>query len=138
MIINDTISLSTRGNSQIIDITPRVREIVERTNVKNGMVGVFVPGSTGAVTTIEYESGALADLQELLDRIIPPDSSYRHNDTWGDGNGHSHLRASLLGPSLTIPLIDGALRLGTWQQVVFIDCDNRPRQRTLILQILGD
>jgi len=138
MVINNTIRLSTRGNADIIDVTPDVRQILENISLRNGVVTLFVPGSTGALTTIEYESGVLADLQKILDKIIPSDYDYQHNLRWGDGNGHSHLRAALLGPSLSIPFVEGSLTLGTWQQIVFIDCDNRPRQRTIIVQIYGE
>jgi len=138
MIINETIDLSTKGNADVIDITHHVQSILEGRGALNGTVTLFVPGSTGALTTIEYESGAVSDLRNLLDKIIPPGGEYRHNLRWGDGNGHSHLRASLLGPSLSVPVINGSLTLGTWQQIIFIDCDNRPRQRNIILQFSGE
>ncbi|MFC1561706.1 secondary thiamine-phosphate synthase enzyme YjbQ [candidate division KSB1 bacterium] len=138
MIINDTITLTTQGNADIIDITQNVWDIITRNDVKDGLVTLFVPGSTGALTSIEYEPGAVSDLRAFLDEIIPPDKNYRHNLAWGDGNGHSHLRAALLGPSLSIPVVDTAMTLGTWQQIIFIDCDNRPRSRTIIVQIYTD
>jgi secondary thiamine-phosphate synthase enzyme len=101
-------------------------------------VTIFCPSSTSGLTTIEYESGALSDLKRLFDEIIPPDREYAHNARWGDGNGHSHVRASLLGASLTIPFVEGRLTLGTWQQIIYIDFDNRPRKRELILQLIGE
>ncbi|MBM2850291.1 MAG: hypothetical protein HW418_3233, partial [Anaerolineales bacterium] len=106
--------------------------------LSDGIVTVFCPSSTSALTTIEFEDGALADLRRAFDEIAPPDRDYRHNLRWGDGNGHAHLRAALLGPSLTIPFTKGQLRLGTWQQVVYIDFDNRPRRRTLVVQMVGE
>lgn len=138
MILNEKISLTTQGNSEIIDITGRVRDILEEKGISNGILTVFIPGSTGAITTIEYESGALEDMQNLLETIAPQNKNYKHNLRWGDGNGHSHLRSALLGPSLVVPIVDGSLTLGTWQQIVFIDCDNRPRQRSIEIQIIGE
>lgn len=138
MILNEKISLTTQGNSEIIDITGRVRDILAEKGISNGILTVFIPGSTGAITTIEYESGALEDMQNLLETIAPQNKNYKHNLRWGDGNGHSHLRSALLGPSLVVPIVDGSLTLGTWQQIVFIDCDNRPRQRSIEIQIVGE
>ncbi len=130
--------LSTRGDSDIHDITDQVARHVAQSGLKNGTVTVFCPSSTSAVTTIEYESGALSDLKRLFDEIIPQNREYAHNARWGDGNGHSHIRASLLGPSLTIPFVNGELTLGTWQQVIYVDFDNRPRRRELIVQLIGE
>jgi secondary thiamine-phosphate synthase enzyme len=138
MIASETISLQTQGFSDIIDITPHVTTVVEGAKIKNGAVTVFCPGSTGAVTTIEYESGVLEDLKKAIERMAPSDIPYAHDRRWGDGNGFSHVRAALLGPSLTVPIMGGALALGTWQQVVFIDFDNRKRQRKLIVQVMGE
>ena len=138
MILNEKISLTTQGNSEIIDITGQVRDILEEKGISNGILTVFIPGSTGAITTIEYESGALEDMQNLLETIAPQNKNYKHNLRWGDGNGHSHLRSALLGPSLVVPIVNGSLTLGTWQQIVFIDCDNRPRQRSIEIQIVGE
>src|SRR3989304_3029014 len=121
MVLSDAISCSTKGFCDIQDITPSVSAIVSRSKIKNGTVTVFCPGSTGAVTTIEYESGVLEDLKKAIERIAPSDIPYAHDQRWGDGNGYSHVRAALLGPSLTVPIIRGALALGTWQQIVFID-----------------
>ena len=131
------ITFDTRGNSDIIDITPKVRQQLHECGFHTGSVVVFVPGATGALTTIEYEPGLISDLQEALERIAPKGIEYAHNLKWGDGNGHSHIRASLIGPSLTVPFVEGKLLLGTWQQLIFIDMDNRPRNRTLVIQIMG-
>jgi secondary thiamine-phosphate synthase enzyme len=138
MIFSETISFSTKGFTDIIDITDRVASIVKRSKIQNGLVTVFCPGSTGAVTTIEYESGVLRDLQKAIERMAPSNIPYEHDQRWGDGNGFSHVRAALMKPSLTIPLQNGILTLGTWQQIVFIDFDNRRRQRSLMVQILGE
>ena len=138
MVVSERIELKTRGDADMIDITDAVATRVRESGIAAGAVTVFCPGSTSAVTTIEYESGALADLERLFDEIVPADREYAHNRRWGDGNGHSHVRAALLGPSLTIPFADGQLLLGTWQQVTYIDFDNRPRSRSIILQIIGE
>jgi len=111
---------------------------VRESGIDSGIVTVFCPGSTSALTTIEFESGALSDLQRLFDEVADPDRDYAHNERWGDGNGHSHVRAALLGPSLTVPFIDGELTLGTWQQIVLVDFDNRARSRRLVVQIMGE
>ncbi len=137
-VVTKTIPLTTTGPNDIIDITIPVAEAVRTSGLKSGAVTVFVPGSTGGVTTIEYEPGLLTDLPELMDRLVPPGQSYHHDLTWHDGNGYSHLRAALVGPDITIPFVAGKLTLGTWQQVVFCEFDNRPRRRELILQIMGD
>jgi secondary thiamine-phosphate synthase enzyme len=133
-----SISLHTRGNTDIHDITDQVASQVIQSGFKHGTVTIFCPSSTSALTTIEYESGALSDLQRLFDEIIPQDREYAHNARWQDGNGHSHVRAALLGPSLTIPFVDQKLTLGTWQQVIYVDFDNRPRRRELVLQFIGE
>ncbi|MGD0623812.1 MAG: secondary thiamine-phosphate synthase enzyme YjbQ [Thermodesulfobacteriota bacterium] len=138
MVISEFISLQTKGFSDIIDITSHVVAIVEGVKMKNGAVTVFCPGSTGAVTTIEYESGVLEDLKKAIERMAPSDIPYAHDRRWGDGNGFSHVRAALVGPSLTVPITRGALALGTWQQIVFIDFDNRKRQRKIIVQVMGE
>ena len=138
MVVNRRIEFSTRGHGQILDITTEVRHQVQASGLKDGIVTLFSPSSTSALTTIEYESGVIHDLQQLFDRIVPPDVEYRHNLRWGDGNGHSHVRHALLGPSLTVPLVDGQLTLGTWQQIVFVDFDNRSRSRSLVIQIVGE
>ena len=133
-----SISLSTKGNADIHDITSQIANAVSKSGLKGGIVTVFCPSSTSALTTIEYESGVLSDLRRLFDEIVPPDREYAHNERWHDGNGHSHVRAALLGPSLTIPFVDGQLTLGTWQQVIYVDFDNRPRQRELVVQLIGE
>jgi secondary thiamine-phosphate synthase enzyme len=138
MTFSETISLSTKGFSDILDITHHVDAVIDRSRIENGLVTVFCPGSTGAVTTIEYESGVLRDLQKAIEKIIPSNIPYEHDKRWGDGNGFSHVRAALMKPSLTIPLIKGKLTLGTWQQIVFIDFDNRRRERNLVVQIIGE
>ena len=133
-----SIQLSTRGNADIHDITDQVAHQVAQSGLKDGTVTIFCPSSTSALTTIEYESGVLGDLRRLFDEIIPPNREYAHNARWGDGNGHSHVRASLLGPSLTVPFVNGRLTLGTWQQIIYVDFDNKPRNRELVLQIIGE
>ena len=138
MIHADSIQLSTRGHADMHDLTPEVERIVNGTGIENGTVILFTPSSTSALTTIEYESGALDDLRRALDEIAPPDRDYKHNLRWGDGNGHAHLRAALLGPSLCVPLVSGRLTLGTWQQILFIDFDVRSRQRRIVIQVIGD
>jgi len=138
MVHTETISLRTKGFSDILDITPQVSAVLDRSQIKNGLVTVFCPGSTGAITTIEYESGVLKDLQQAIETIVPSHIPYEHDRRWGDGNGFSHVRAALLKPSLTIPVVHGALTLGTWQQIVFIDFDNRSRQRKLNVQVMGE
>jgi secondary thiamine-phosphate synthase enzyme len=138
MIYSETISFSTKGFSDMIDVTDRVDSVIRRSKIGNGLVTVFCPGSTGAVTTIEYESGVLRDLQKAIDKIVPSNIPYEHDKRWADGNGFSHVRAALMKPSLTIPIIQGKLTLGTWQQIVFIDFDNRKRERNLLVHIIGE
>ncbi|MFQ5398296.1 MAG: secondary thiamine-phosphate synthase enzyme YjbQ [Anaerolineae bacterium] len=133
-----TIQVTTEGNTDIIDITGQVAKAVRQTELMNGIATIFCPSATSSVTTLEFESGCLSDLRRLFDEIVDPDRYYAHNARWGDGNGHSHVRAALLGPSLTVPFVDGRLTLGTWQQIVFVDFDNRPRQRELIVQVMGE
>jgi len=132
------LSIHTRGEGDILDITGAVAEAVVETRLKNGIVTVFVPGSTGALTTIEYEPGLLKDFPNMLERIASKNFVYEHEKRWHDGNGHSHVRASLVGPSLTVPFTDGRLTLGTWQQIIFMELDVRHRARNLILQIMGE
>ena len=133
-----SIPLSTNGNADIQDITDQIADAVSKNRLTAGIATVFCPSSTSALTTIEYESGALSDLRRLFEDIVPVDREYAHNERWHDGNGHSHVRATLLGPSLTIPFVDGQLTLGTWQQVIYVDFDNRPRQRKLVVQLIGE
>ncbi len=132
------IVIKTTAKTDIIDLTPDVKEEIERSAISNGAVTLFIPGSTAALTTIEYESGVIHDLKKAIERMAPEDMYYEHNERWGDGNGYSHVRSALIGPSLHIPLIDGKLTLGTWQQIVLLDFDNRPRQRQVIMQMLGE
>jgi len=129
--------LNTHGEVEIIDITGNVNRALSESKINDGIVTIFVPGSTGAVTTIEYEPGLLKDLPNALERLFPKGIAYEHEYRWHDGNGHSHVRAALLGPSLTVPFKDKKLMVGTWQQVVFIELDNKRRARRIILQILG-
>ena len=138
MIHSETISLSTKGFGDILDITHHVDAMIDRSRIENGLVTVFCPGSTGAVTTIEYESGVLRDLQRAIEKIAPSDIPYEHDRRWGDGNGFSHVRAALMKPSLSIPMVKGRLALGTWQQIVFIDFDNRRRERNILVQVMGE
>ncbi len=138
MVITHELPLQTRGGYDVQDITDSVAQAVRESKLQNGIVTVFCPGSTGGLTTIEYESGVIADLKQALDEITPPDRPYRHHERWGDDNGHSHIRAALIGPSLTIPFVKGALSLGTWQQIVFCEFDTRPRSRRLVIQVLGE
>ena len=138
VVISKTISVNTKGNADIHDITDQITNTVSNSGLKDGTVTIFCPSSTSALTTIEYESGALSDLRRLFDEIIPSNREYAHNERWHDGNGHSHVRAALLGPSITIPFIDKQLTLGTLQQVIYVDFDNRPRQRKLIVQLIGE
>ena len=133
-----TIRISTQGNADIQDITRQVTNILGESNLEKGVITIFTSSSTSALTTIEFESGCLQDLRRMFDEIIDPQRHYAHNARWGDGNGHSHVRAALLGPSITIPFVDRRLTLGTWQQVIFVDFDNRQRQRELVVQIIGE
>jgi len=137
-VVTKGITFQTRGNCDIIDITSQVAKEVQESGVNNGTVTLFITGSTAGVTTIEYEPRLLSDFKNMWDRVIPQDIPYEHNKTWGDGNGHSHVRASMLGASLTIPFVNKRLTLGTWQQIVFIDFDNRSRSRKMVLQIMGE
>lgn len=132
------INLNTQGNAHIIDITNEAQLAVARSELAAGILTLFVPGSTAALTTIEFEHGALSDFQRLFDEIAASERDYAHNERWGDGNGHSHVRAALLGPSLTIPFAEGRLMLGTWQQIIVVDFDNRPRSRTVVAQVMGE
>ena len=137
-VVTKEINFKTTGTDDIKDITPQVREELHKSKLTDGNVTVFVIGSTGAVTTVEYEPGLLKDLPEFYEKIIPRKKSYEHDLTWGDANGYSHLRASLQGPSLTIPFTKGELLLGTWQQIIFLEFDNRSRKRRVVLQFMGN
>ena len=138
MVVTREITLNTRGECDIIDITPDIEQEVAKAGMAKGVVTIFVAGSTAGLTTIEFESGVLTDLQGMWERIVPKDISYAHDRRWGDGNGYSHVRASLLGASLTVPFSNKRLMVGTWQQIVLVDFDNRPRSRQVILQIMGE
>jgi secondary thiamine-phosphate synthase enzyme len=138
MVKTENIDLRTQGKTEILDITDQLAYKVSNSGINNGIVTVFISGSTAGITTIEFESGLTADFQALWKRIAPENIPYEHNERWQDGNGYAHVRASLLGPSLTIPIINGKLSLGTWQQVIVVDFDNRPRHRQVILQIMGE
>lgn len=133
-----TISLETRGNGDIQDITAKIQDCVNNSQLSQGIVTIFSPSATSALTTLEFEPGCVQDLQHIFDEIIPPDRQYAHNQRWGDGNGHSHARAALLKASFTIPFVNREITLGTWQSLIFVDFDNRPRSRKLILQLLGE
>ena len=137
-VISDSLTVRTEGFNDMKDLTPEVAQKLAASRLQAGIVTVFVAGSTGGVTTIEYEPGLEEDFSRLLEKIAPSNLPYSHDKRWGDGNGFSHVRASLLGPSLTVPFADGRLSLGTWQQIVFVDFDNRPRVRTIVLQFLGE
>jgi secondary thiamine-phosphate synthase enzyme len=138
MVITKELQFNTQGNCDVQDITPQVEEAVRDSGLGSGIVTVFCPGSTGGLTTIEFESGVVYDLSRVLDEIAPPDRDYRHHLRWHDDNGHSHVRAALVGPSLTVPFVEARLTLGTWQQIVFLDLDTSARSRKLVLQILGE
>ncbi len=128
-------SIQTKGFNDIIDITDKVRELVKESKVEDGICLVFCPGSTGGITTIEFESGAISDLKTALEKIAPMNQDYEHNKKWGDGNGYAHIRSALLKPSMCLPVENGDLVLGNWQQIIFIDFDNKPRNRELIVKI---
>jgi len=138
MVVTREITLNSRGECDIIDITPDIEQEVAKAGMAKGVVTIFVAGSTAGLTTIEFESGVLADLQGMWERIVPKDITYAHDRRWGDGNGYSHVRASLLGASLAVPFSNKRLMVGTWQQIVLVDFDNRPRSRQVILQIMGE
>ena len=137
-VVTKNITVQSKGNCDTIDITTQVAKHVAESEVDNGIVTLFISGSTAGITTIEYEPNLISDFENMWDRIIPQDIPYEHNKTWGDGNGHSHVRASLLGASLMIPFVNKRLTLGTWQQIAIVDFDNRPRSRKLVLQIIGE
>jgi secondary thiamine-phosphate synthase enzyme len=132
------IRLSTQGQTEVRDITDSVRDVIGRSGLAAGTVTVFCPSSTSALTTIEFEPGCVADLRRMFEELLPSGREYAHNAAWDDGNGHSHLRAALLGPSLTVPFTGGSMTLGRWQQIIYIDFDIRPRKRELIVQVMGE
>jgi secondary thiamine-phosphate synthase enzyme len=138
MVFQNQITLRTRGHGDMHDLTEAVSRIVAQSGVQTGISHVFVIGSTAAVGTIEFEPGLRKDLPQILDRLMPPSTAYGHEQTWHDGNGHSHLQATMLGPSLTVPIVHGKVMLGTWQQVFLLECDIRPRDRTIVVTVLGE
>jgi secondary thiamine-phosphate synthase enzyme len=138
MIHQDTISIQTSGHRDMHDITEQVARVVGAAGIRTGMVHVFNIGSTATIGTIEFEPGLQQDLPDLLDKLIPPSKHYGHEQAWHDGNGHSHLQASWLGPDLTVPVRDGRLTLGTWQQIFHLECDVKPRQREIVVTVMGD
>jgi len=138
MVTTKKIGLQTKGNCDIIDITPQVEQQLAETDTNDGIVTLFISGSTAGISTIEYESGLLSDFKGMWERNVPRDTQYKHDRAWGEGNGYSHVRASLLGASLVVPFSDKKLALGTWQQIVLVDFDNRPRSRQIIVQIMGE
>jgi secondary thiamine-phosphate synthase enzyme len=137
-VLTKIIHIQSKGEMDIINITNQASAAIDESNIENGIITVFVSGSTAAVTTIEYEPGLMYDFPELLSRVAPKDIQYKHDNTWHDGNGHSHVRAPLIGPSLTIPIIEGNMSLGTWQQLVLLELDTRARNRNVILQMIGE
>lgn len=137
-VVTKVVQLRSSKENDIIDVTKQTSDALRESGLNNGIINVFVAGSTAAITTIEYEPGLRHDFPKMLSRIAPKDIQYRHDETWHDGNGHSHVRASLVGPSLTVPFSNGALLLGTWQQIVMLEMDTRPRERVLTIQILGE
>ncbi|MDD4201925.1 MAG: secondary thiamine-phosphate synthase enzyme YjbQ [Candidatus Omnitrophica bacterium] len=136
-IINKTIEISTKGETDIVDITGEVQKLFDQAALNKGLCTVFVPGATGGVSTIEFEPGVVRDIKDALEKVAPREAFYSHNTKWGDGNGVAHVRAALMKPSLSIPFSGGALSLGTWQQIVFMDFDTRPRQRSIVVQFIG-
>ncbi len=138
MVESYRIQIESKGDGDVLDLTAQVTEYVRESKIESGIVTVFVPGSTAAVTTVEYEPGLKKDLPEFFQRIIPRGGTYHHDATWGDGNGFSHVRAALVGPSLTVPVSEGRLILGTWQQLVLLDFDNRARRRDVVIQVMGE
>lgn len=137
-VFSQGFSLKTRGNGEVIDITGEVSDAVRTSGLSSGIVTVFVPGATAGVTTIEFEPGLVEDIDEMFERVVPQNREYHHNLRWHDGNGHAHVRASLLGPSLTIPFTDGRLTLGIWQQLILVDFDNKSRNREVVCQVMGE
>jgi len=138
MVVTQEIKIRKTNTDDIVDITQELQEAVSTSGLQSGTITAFVPGSTGGITTLEYEPGLKKDLPEFFERLIPSDKDYQHDLTWHDGNGFSHLRAALIGPDITVPFVDGELVLGTWQQVVFLEFDNKPRDRRLVLQLIGE
>lgn len=138
MVVTKRISLQTKGECDIVDITPQVAQQLAETDIRNGTVTLFISGSTAGISTIEFESGLVSDFEGMWERNVPKNIPYAHDSRWGDGNGYSHVRASLLGASLVVPFADKRLTVGTWQQIIVVDFDNRPRSRQIIVQIMGE
>jgi secondary thiamine-phosphate synthase enzyme len=138
MVETHSVRFKTKGDGSIVDLTLDMKEAVANSQIVSGTITAFVPGSTGGITAIEHEPGLLKDVPELMEKLIPSDQEYQHDATWHDGNGFAHLRAALIGPDVTVPFSDRQLLLGTWQQVVFLDFDNRSRDREILFQIVGD
>ena len=136
-ILTERVAVTTKGDSTLVDLTEQVASVLANSGMTEGQALVFAPGATAGITTIEYEPGLLHDFPQALERIAPADHPYHHDNTWGDGNGHGHVRASMIGPSLTVPFESGRLLLGTWQQIVLVDCDTRPRKRDMVVQLIG-
>ena len=137
-VVSKSIQIPSKGENDMIDLTDQISEFVGDSGISNGIVTIFVSGSTGSITTIEFEPGLIKDFPEMLSRIAPKNLDYGHEQMWHDGNGHSHVKATLMGPSLTVPFTNGELLLGTWQQIVFLELDTRARTRNLVLQIIGE
>jgi len=138
MILQKTLTIQTKGNCDMVDITPGIADVISNSSINNGTATIFVSGSTAGVTTIEYEGGLVSDFKAMWDRTVPRTIAYQHDSRWGDGNGFSHVRASLLGPSLVVPFAHKKMTLGMWQQIIVVDFDNRPRTREVFLQLLGE
>ncbi len=138
VVESHTLSIRTRREGEVVDITDQVQDVVRESKLSDGVAFIFVPGSTAALTTIEYEPGLVSDFPAALERLVPKNISYEHEKRWHDGNGHSHVKAALLGPDLAVPFRKKELLLGTWQQIVFVELDVRPRDRTVVLQLIGD
>jgi secondary thiamine-phosphate synthase enzyme len=137
-VSTQSFTVQTQGNTDLLDITPQVAKTVESSGLRNGIATVFISGSTGGITTVEFEPGLRRDLPEIMEQLVPSGRRYHHDDTWHDGNGHAHVRSSLVGTSFTVPIVEGQLTLGTWQQIVFLDFDNRSRRREILVQIIGE
>lgn len=137
-IITDSIHVETKGDSHIIDLTPKMKAVLNESGMREGQMTVFAPGATAGISTIEFEPGLLKDVPAALEKIAPSNAAYHHDMTWHDGNGHSHVRATLIGPSMTVPFVDSQFTLGTWQQVILLDFDNRPRSRSIVAQLIGE
>jgi len=138
MVITKTLTVKTRGNTDILDITPECRDALKRSRLHDGVLTVFNPGSTGGISTLEYEPNLVTDMKNAFEVFAPCDKDYEHGKTWNDDNGSAHIRSAIMGPSFSVPFVEGELTLGTWQQIVFCDFDTRPRQRQLVLQMMGE